>query len=63
MAAAEKINPSYLSRLMRLAYLSPVVVEVILEGKHPADLTMQVLMEPFPQDWKAQERHFLGPKT
>lgn len=58
MAAAEKINPSYISRLMRLAYLSPTIVEAILDGRHPAHLTMKDLMEPFPLDWKEQERHF-----
>ena len=58
MAAAEKINPSYISRLMRLAYLSPTIVESILDGRHPAHLTMKDLMEPFPLDWAAQERHF-----
>ena len=58
MAVAEKINPSYISRLMRLAYLSPTIVEAILEGRHPAQLTMKDLMEPFPLDWKEQERHF-----
>ena len=58
MAVAEKINPSYISRLMRLAYLSPTIVEAILDGRHPAHLTMKDLMEPFPLDWKEQERHF-----
>lgn len=60
LAAAEKINPSYVSRILRLAYLSPVVVQAILDGKHPAWLTMKDLMEPFPLDWAAQERHFLS---
>jgi hypothetical protein len=34
MAVAEKINPSYISRLMRLAYLSPTIVDAILDGRH-----------------------------
>jgi hypothetical protein len=59
MAAAEKINPSYISRLMRLAYLSPAIVEAILDGRHPAHLTMKDLMHPFPLEWAAQERQFL----
>ena len=49
-----------ISRLMRLAYLSPTIVESILDGRHPAHLTMKDLMEPFPLDWAAQERHFLA---
>lgn len=60
LAAAEKINPSYVSRILRLAYLSPVVVQVILDGKHPAWLTMRHLLEPFPSDWKQQEKKLLA---
>ena len=60
LAAAEKINPSYVSRILRLAYLSPVVVQAILDGKHPAWLTMRHLLEPFPSDWKQQEKMLLA---
>ena len=60
LAASEKINPSYVSRILRLAYLSPVVVQAILDGKHPAWLTMRHLLEPFPTDWKQQEKKLLA---
>jgi hypothetical protein len=60
LAAAEKINPSYISRILRLAYLSPKVVQAILDGKHPARLTMKDLLQPFPADWNEQEDHFLS---
>ena len=60
LAAAEKINPSYVSRILRLAYLSPTVVQAILEGSHPAWLTMKDLLEPFPMDWKQQEKKLLA---
>lgn len=60
LAGAEKINPSYVSRILRLAYLSPVVVQAILDGKHPAWLTMRHLLEPFPTDWKQQEKKLLA---
>ncbi len=59
MAEAEKINPSYVSRVMRLALLSPAIVEAILEGKQPAHLKMKDLLGPFPADWGEQERHFI----
>ena len=58
LSAAEKINPSYVSRVLRLSYLSPKIVEAILEGKSPARLTMKNLMEPFPMDWQKQATHF-----
>ena len=35
LAAAENINPSYVSRIMRLALLSPTIVEAILEAASP----------------------------
>ncbi len=59
LAAAEKINASYVSRILRLAYLSPNVVQAILDGKHPARLTMKDLLAPFPSDWVLQERLYL----
>ena len=62
MAMSEKISPSFVSRILRLAYLSPTVVEAILDGKYPAHLTMKDLMEPFPMDWSMQEKIFLQPK-
>lgn len=58
LSAAEKINPSYVSRVLRLSYLSPKIVEAILDGKGPARLTMKDLMEPFPIDWQKQAAHF-----
>ena len=59
LAAAEKINPSYVSRILRLAYLSPRVVQAILDGSHPAWLTMKDLLRPLPSDWAEQERLLL----
>ena len=51
-------NPSFVSRILRLAYLSPTLVEAILDGKYPAHLTMKDLMEPFPMEWRRQDEHF-----
>jgi hypothetical protein len=58
LAAAEKIEGSYVCRILRLAHLAPSIVEAILEGRHPPQLTMKDLMKPFPLDWKEQERWF-----
>ena len=60
LAEAEQINPSYVSRVLRLAFLSPRIIEAIVAGKHPAHLTMKDLMAPFPVDWTLQERIFLS---
>lgn len=54
VAAAEKINPSYVSRVLRLTLLAPDLVEAILDGSQPAALQMDVLMKPVPVAWAAQ---------
>lgn len=54
LAAAEKINSSYVSRLLRLTLLSPDIVEAILDGKQPDGMTLPGLMEPFPVEWWRQ---------
>ena len=59
IAATEKINTSYVSRILRLTLLAPEIIEMTLNGSQPTNLTMAVLMKPFPVEWEAQRR-FLG---
>ena len=54
LAAAEKINSSYVSRLLRLTLLAPDIVEAILDGRQPEGMTLPGLMEPFPVEWARQ---------
>lgn len=54
LADAEKINQSYLCRVLRLTLLAPDIVEVILDGRQPADLQMNALMKPMPPEWGRQ---------
>ena len=58
IAAAEKINPSYVSRMLRLTLLAPGIVETIIDGRQPGGLTLAKLMKPFPTDWYDQARRF-----
>ena len=60
MAKSENISPSFVSRTLRLAYLSPALVEAILDGSYPSHLTMKDLMEPFPMEWERQREHFFS---
>ena len=39
LAKSENISPSFVSRILLLAYLSPALVEAILVGKYPTQLT------------------------
>jgi len=52
LAAAERINASYVSRVLRLTLLAPDIVEAILDGRHPPELTMARLFNPFPVEWE-----------
>jgi hypothetical protein len=54
LAQAEKINESYLCRMLRLMLLSPAITEAILEGTQPPDLELPVLLEKLPNEWEAQ---------
>ncbi|MBN7761540.1 hypothetical protein JYP52_10355 [Nitratireductor aquibiodomus] len=54
IAAAEKISASYVSRVLRLTLLSPSIVEAILDGRQGPDITLAVLMKPFPVEWEKQ---------
>jgi hypothetical protein len=57
LAAAEKINASYISRVLRLTLLAPANVEAILEGRHRPDISLGTLMRPFPSVWEEQRSH------
>ena len=61
IAAAEGISVGYASRLVRLAWLAPDIVEAILEGRQPVGLTATHLMKTadLPLEWAAQ-RQALG---
>ena len=60
IATAEKINASYVGRVLRLTLLAPDIVEEILDGRHPVGMTLAVLMQPFSIEWKTQCQEFLG---
>jgi hypothetical protein len=55
IAGAEKINSSYISRILSLALLSPEIVELILDGGQPLSLTMKELLKGLPLDWGLQK--------
>jgi len=59
IAKAERIGPSFISRIIRIASLSPDIVDAILDGRQPAHLTLKDLMCPFPVEWERQ-RSYLG---
>ncbi len=59
LATAEKINPSYIARVLRLTLLAPDIVEAILDGRQPAVLQLDDLLAPFPVEWARQKDAFV----
>jgi hypothetical protein len=60
IAAAEKINASYVGRVLRLTLLAPNIIEAVLDGRQPADLQLEDLLRPFPVGWREQRAQIWG---
>jgi DNA invertase Pin-like site-specific DNA recombinase len=58
MAARDGFVSQYVGRLLPLAFLAPEIVEAIIEGRQPVDLTAETLTNcvDLPLDWTAQKR-------
>ena len=57
LATREGITRRYIRRLVNLAFLSPPLVEAILQGRQPIALTATRLTElALPLDWSEQRR-------
>ena len=47
-------HATYVSRVLRLTLLAPEIVEAILDGRQPAELQLDDLLEGFPLEWEGQ---------
>ena len=54
IARAEKINPSYVSRVLRLTLLAPDLIEALMRGRQTSTMSLCDLMKPFPIEWDRQ---------
>jgi hypothetical protein len=54
IAAREKINSTYVGRLLRMTLLAPEIVESILDGRQPMEMTLAALMKGFAPEWSKQ---------
>ena len=61
IARREGIPECDVSRNIRFAFLAPDIVDAILDGRQPVDLTTETLrrLPQLPADWESQ-RHLLG---
>jgi len=54
LAKAEKINQSYLCRILRLTLLAPQIVEAAINGPNHAGPELKDLMKGFSIEWRQQ---------
>jgi hypothetical protein len=54
IARAEKLDRTYVGDILRLTLLAPEIVEAIVAGWQPVEMTLPVLMKPFPLEWAGQ---------
>ena len=62
LAKAEKVNDSYLSRILRLTLLAPDIIEAILTGRQPSTLQLDELIRPLPALWDLQRARLRIPQ-
>jgi len=62
IAAQERISVRYVGRVIRLAFLAPSIVELIAQGRQPAELSAEMLTRHMllPAEW-AKQKQLLGP--
>jgi hypothetical protein len=62
LAKAEKVNDSYLGRILRLTLIAPDITEAILAGRQPSTLQLDDLLKPLPPAWPQQHSMLFGPR-
>jgi hypothetical protein len=60
MAKAEGVERGYVGSLLRLTLLPPPMVEAILDGRQPEEVTLPGLLEGVPVGWGEQKAAFTG---
>ena len=53
------LSERYVGRILECAFLAPDIVEAILDGRQPSDLTFEKLTRRLPLSW-VEQRKYLG---
>ncbi|MFZ1413162.1 MAG: hypothetical protein WAS73_01075 [Defluviicoccus sp.] len=56
IAEAEKIDRSYVNRLLRLTLLAPDIQQAILDGRQPKGMQLEELTRAMPGEWNSQRK-------
>jgi hypothetical protein len=55
LAAKAGLNRHYTSRILRLAALSPRLVDAVIRGEHSPVITLVSVTTDFPLEWELQK--------
>jgi hypothetical protein len=58
IAKSAGVSERYVSQVIHAAFLAPDLVEAVLQGRQPTQLTRRQLMKGLPCDWSEQRRMF-----
>jgi hypothetical protein len=58
IAKSVGVSERHVSQVVRSAFLAPDLVEAVLQGRQPAQLTLRRIMKNLPLDWNEQRRMF-----
>jgi len=61
-AKAEKVNASYLSRILRLTLIAPGIIDAIVTGQKPSTLQLDDLLKSLPAAWAQQYSALFEPR-
>jgi len=56
IATETGLDERYVSRVFQSAFLAPDIVEAILDGRQPPDLTFNKMLNRLPMDWAEQHK-------
>lgn len=56
LAEHERIAAPFLTRTLRLTLLAPDLVDAILDGRQPSNMSLEALRKPLPAEWSEQKR-------
>jgi len=63
LAQREELDRCYVRRILRLSFLAPDLIEAILNGWQPPELTVERFRRPIPLEWTVQRKYFGFPPS
>ncbi len=63
LAQREQLDRRYVMRVLRLSFLAPDLIEAILMGWQPPELTLERFRRPIPLEWAMQRQYFSFPSS